>query len=494
LVSRIKTFKELNLDFLAIEAQSFTLDRKERGFWNLYSSSSQDGQAELRVITNQLATVMTTLKEFPYIRFARERPMCQQVARQVGESLAVLRAKVPDYANGCREQRATLIIVDRSFDALAPVLHDFYYQAMTMDLLEVKNGEQFNYSYVNNAGVTEKKDVLLNEHDKIWPQVRHMHIAECIDFVIDSFNEFLKNNKAAGLSTGKVNDLKGMSEAVRAMPQYKELLAKYSLHIYISQELMKLFNTHGLEAIAGCEQNMAMGEDASGTKIKNVINMITPLLSNASVDLQNKLRLIMIYIITQEGIKTSDRQTLMKVAKIEPAMEATIANLTNLGVRLTKGAKDGKKKSKAKATRRDSDVPFELSRYEPFAKALLYDLTEGTLPAEAFPYSGEQPSGAGPSAAPTAGGTAGKSMRTGAGPKHKWADNRKGAAKEELAVQPRVILFVIGGMTYSEMRVAYEVAAATNHDIFIGSTDTITPSSFLKWVGDLSNADPNSLA
>jgi syntaxin-binding protein 1 len=41
-------------------------------------------------------------------------------------------------ANG--RPKAVLVIVDRSMDPAAPLLHDFWYQAMVNDLLPVKDG------------------------------------------------------------------------------------------------------------------------------------------------------------------------------------------------------------------------------------------------------------------------------------------------------------------------------------------------------------------
>jgi syntaxin-binding protein 1 len=241
------------MEYLAVESQTFSLDRGFRGFYNLYGRASQESGAELKQVSVQLASLLTTIKEFPYIRYAKDKGPTQRIATMVAEQLEELRRKSPEYSQGIKEPRGTLLILDRSVDALSPLIHDFYYQAMAYDLLEI-HGEQYHYAYQNNAGAKEERDVLLNEYDKIWPTVRHMHIAETIDYVIDSFNDFLKNNKAAAIQKGKVADLKEMSEAVRAMPQYKELLAKYSLHIHISQELMNLFNRWGLEAIAQCEQ------------------------------------------------------------------------------------------------------------------------------------------------------------------------------------------------------------------------------------------------
>ncbi len=126
-------------------------------------------------------------------------------------------------------------------DPISPLLHEFTYQAMVYDLLDVEN-DKYSYNFTANAGGPQKKDVILGETDVLWPVLRHMHIADTIGWVIDSFNDFLKNNKATKLAGGKeVGNLKDMSEAMRAMPQYTEMLNKYSLHINMANTAMEVY-------------------------------------------------------------------------------------------------------------------------------------------------------------------------------------------------------------------------------------------------------------
>ncbi len=51
---------------------------------------------------------------------------------------------------------------------------------------------------------------------------------------------------------------------------------------------------------------------------------------------------------------------------------------------------------------------------------------------------------------------------------------------EKLEYRQRVLLFVAGGMTYSEMRSAYQISERLGKDVYIGSSHTFTPESFVE--------------
>lgn len=55
----------------------------------------------------------------------------------------------------------------------------------------------------------------------------------------------------------------------------------------------------------------------------------------------------------------------------------------------------------------------------------------------------------------------------------------------------RIFAFVIGGVSYSEMRVAHRLSARLGRDIVLGGTSVETPAKFLSHVLDLSVPDPH---
>lgn len=53
----------------------------------------------------------------------------------------------------------------------------------------------------------------------------------------------------------------------------------------------------------------------------------------------------------------------------------------------------------------------------------------------------------------------------------------------------RLFVFIVGGVTYSEMRCAHRLSTRLGRDVFLGGTSVETPPAFLRHVADLSRRD-----
>ena len=62
--------------------------------------------------------------------------------------------------DGPFRDQTQLIIIDRGYDPVAPIIHELTYQAMVNDLLEME-GDVIRYTTVNDNGQEQLKEVIL---------------------------------------------------------------------------------------------------------------------------------------------------------------------------------------------------------------------------------------------------------------------------------------------------------------------------------------------
>jgi len=69
-----------------------------------------------------------------------------------------------------------------------------------------------------------------------------------------------------------------------------------------------------------------------------------------------------------------------------------------------------------------------------------------------------------------------------------WADKAKKAGKAEHKIEntqqenkfgSRIVIFMLGGVTYSEIRAAYEVTKLAQREVLIGGPSVCVPRDFL---------------
>lgn len=76
-----------------------------------------------------------------------------------------------DPAVKVKEPRGNLLIVDRSFDLIAPTCHDYFYQT---------NMANFKEGFCGDDGMfnLDGKTMYLNENDELWSRFRNTHCVE----------------------------------------------------------------------------------------------------------------------------------------------------------------------------------------------------------------------------------------------------------------------------------------------------------------------------
>ncbi|KAG8556122.1 hypothetical protein GDO81_017927 [Engystomops pustulosus] len=451
----IKRCKEINISFYPKESQVFLLN-VPNAFHMLYSpDKSVDKEAAMQSIAQQIVTLCATLDENPGVRYKRE-PLdnAEDLASLVEEKL--VQYYKTDEKNQCKEKsQSQLLILDRGFDPLSTVLHELTFQAMVYDVLPIEDDV---YKYKPDGSASKEKEGRLDESDEVWVKIRHRHIAVVLEEIPKLVKEISSSKKE---SEGKLS-ISSLSNFMKKMPHIRKQMSKQALHLGLAEDCMQKFKGN-LERLCKVEQDLALGTDAEGQKVKEHMRVLLPVLLNKDLDNYDKIRAILLYIFVENGTTQENLDRLIQHAKIESDGDV-LKNWKYIGVPVVP------KSSQRKPSRRDRsrEETFQLSRWTPLIKDIIEDNIENKLDSREWPYFSECPAawnGSGAVSARQKHNTMGR-------------DDRKTVSK--------LIIFVIGGITYSEIRSAYEVSQANKFvQVIIGSTHIITPKKMLDDVKNL---------
>ena len=522
LVKRVKILQEVNLDFLTKEGQAFHFDMKSPYIYSdLYATSVRSGsRTNINILSplqqqmiHKLVTVCATLNEYPHVRYPAKNDLCKTLA-------FVFQKKMNDFVgsnsswwyNGDglhpNSDRATLILLDRRDDCLSPLMHEFTYEAMVNDLLPIHD-DRITYNSINagtaregmspEEGSTTKMDALLNDNDEVWVELRGKHIADVIQTLSTKIRDIVNSNTGSALSnsakgaSGKALSINQMAKALKALPEYREIMSKLSQHMQIAHECMDAFNKNRLLDLSDLEQTFATGKTDEGRspRIKELLGQVVEEFRKQPESLM-RLRLLSIVIISQRGLESqSYLDKLLAEANLSQKELKALKNLEKMGCPLvqapqsssvnSKLAKLGAKKVTAyNPVAAENDSEYSSSRYVCLLKAIIESATQGTLSVEEYPSVMPLPDAEailGPSSSSKA-----TSVRKASLPS-KWANSSITKGKRK-GFGGRQIIFMAGGMCYSELRSAREVMASSGMEVVVGSNRFIKPIDFL---GDLKN-------
>lgn len=547
---RVSSIVEVPLSFIAIQDRGFHFDMPQCIPFLFPKPIAVKGPELIGEIGASLADVFRCLQTTGPTIYHASSQICKLVAERLQQDLAL--HKRPRGKNQGAEVPCQLLIVDRSVDMAATLVHDYHYEACAYDLLDGpvldvdrhivsmnpmraqvepvrKMTARASISWGNGGSakhpededvpaVKKGREALLSENDRVWEALKHYHFSSAQEEVQKQVSEVAMAAEQSAQVDMNVSDLLAQ---LRKTPEHKEIMEKLDLHTFLLTTINeKMVETKIVDGLGGLEQDIACGVDKIATEIKpnKLQDQFTKFMSRQESQLpgETKLRLLMLYLVCMANVPEQMRDKLIECCNLQPddnlvlrammqskLMEVPEALNEMLGTGM---AHRGSKTKQVKRFKANAKIEgrFELSRFDPKVKELLEQLGAGQLDKEEFTRLTEEsadkdvaPNASGASLRAAAGGGAGPAAPafddwSFAEPVAPAAGNPFAAPKETAEVcTQRLVIFIIGGLTYSELRVASEVQKElpAGTEILMGGTSILTPKRLIEILRPQKEAD-----
>ncbi|CAD7968810.1 unnamed protein product [Amoebophrya sp. A120] len=477
-VKRLSTFVELNLDFVARDDRIFHFSVHTPTLLKYFPTRDDE---VMRQDVRKLLSLFASLQDKPKIRFLKNSidSWCGMFAMQLDKELEEYWANASKPPNS---MTCTCLIVDRGLDAVTPFLHDFGYEALCMDLLagydddskEINlRNDTFTYDTVTAEGEKLHKSIVLN--DDLWKGLRHKSMLQAKDIVMLQMMELKENNEIAKFMQNEEDGIETEATAriLRQLPAYQEKVGKYGSQLTLITRTMKIIQDLNLNKVGGLEQDIACAIQSSGEPV-NVQKLMTGLaqtLMDPSLPQTLKLRVLLVYVLNMKGVSPAHREKMLNTGGFDSEHRRAFQKILGLG--LVDDLEDPKKTAihqtrtpteeqlcyseMIQTDRKNKMNPIktfkhELFRFQPRIRMLAQRLCTNTLDQDLFPYVKGDPLSNHPN------------IQYGRKP----------------GKRPRMVIYFIGGMTYSETRTAYDLSAKYNVDIFMGSEGLLNPENIIE--------------
>jgi hypothetical protein len=314
----------------------------------------------------------------------------------------------------------------------------------------------------------------LDETDEIWTRFKDKHVAEARYSLSDEISKFAADNeKTSRVKSGEQLDIEEVMQVVRGMDKYKELTKKYTLHLQLTEDVISNFTQSGWKDLISLEQKIVSGVDEAGREMSNIdiIRGITKISKNLSRE--DHTRLLIQYLTCYE-LAEKDRYNMITSIQND-TFEQILENLPYVFPEF----EDGKKLQRRVPKISDSqfsayrkkldDSNYDILRSIPKISQIAIDASNDDLNLEDFPYLGEEPD-----------------VPKRRNNKKAKLKNKKGDISDILQ-NPRIILFVIGGLSHHEIVSLQKIQdeGDVQCQIIHGGTSILRPNELLTMMKDI---------
>lgn len=465
----------------------------------------------LKKLAYKLVSVFHAIGDgLPIIRYHSQSPTAQKFAELVATECKNF---IGPALSPTAVHRPQLIIFDRCSDLLEPLAHHRSYQCLAGELCPFPNGV-YEQSYQGRKGEELKRVMMIDEQDEHWGRFRHESFDLCLRVFQEHLKKLLEENPSLAHGMQKGVGVTAAGSAIRALPEFLERQSKLSAHVDICTTITQRYVKQQLQAVIDMELDIIYRRRPTKELLKEIKSIGGDLSISAS--LRVRLLALSFAFLPEKSFPVDERWKLIsncglaeEMAPMMPILQVALQRSSRLwmsviGKNMPVSMKDnsgaseeqteGGKNRVGGGGANDASSTKGLLHHPTLAKFILEEMIKETLNPSEFPYVPDtvEDSQGGLNHLRDHLSLRKEKKQTVHYNAIRTSSSQTSGAKEEallhlgyegtygLKAPEKIILFVLGGVTYGEGRVAYELAKEYGREVIVGGCHILQHADFLK--------------
>ncbi|KAJ3190723.1 Vesicle trafficking between the ER and Golgi [Irineochytrium annulatum] len=343
--TKIAQVYDQHLNFVSLEPSLFTLNFTDT-YRLLNDPASPDTTIDLTTdrIAGALFSVLVTAGVTPVIRSppnTSASAVAQKLETRLRDHLMNrTHALAGDTTVGAALSRPVLILLDRNFDLATMLAHTWTYSTLVHDVLEMRLNRLI-VEVEEDKGRKVRRTYDVDQSDFFWKRNMGLPFPQVAEDVSAELNRYKKDveeiTRSSGVSSLEEVDgsasAQNLKVAMTALPELTERKRILDMHMNIATALFKHIGDRKLDAFFSLEE--AMGKQSKAAVMES--------LRDNTKDVNDKLRLLLIYYLSVEDPSKEDLAAFEEAIKASGGTTASLTHVKNVRsfVKMTAAANSG---------------------------------------------------------------------------------------------------------------------------------------------------------
>eukprot|EP00796_Vickermania_ingenoplastis_P003976 gene3976-2835_t len=484
----VVTMKDMMLDFVAGESLLFHFNQKLGAEHYIPVEGRPAPPSALQEIATKLVGVFHTFASgAPIIRYQAQSSAAKVFSGYLTELVTLLDS--PPLSKRALD-RPVLIVVDRCYDLLEALVHHRTYQCLCDELCPLDNGI-YEQTYQGRKGEELKRVMAIDERDEYWCRFRHESFDKCLRVFQTELKQLLAANPSLAHGVQRGAGVAMAGSAMRALPEFLEQQSKLSTHVDICTKITQQYTKLQLARVIELELDMLLHR----APMKDMLKRLKAIGGDLSIPAEVRVRLMALCaaFATEKDFPHDSRLQMISACGLGDELLPILHTIDLALPQISTQHLERLRKRRQAETPAPSKLPPSsapqgaetegtgLATYPNGARHILEGVINDNLSKVEFPFV---PGELNESGQPKGRKDGKRSLRSG-------ARRDTGEEQEEildlgyegqyvLRSPQKVVLFVLGGVTYGEARSAYELAKEYGREVIIGGCHILQSKEFIQ--------------